>query len=152
MRRTLLAVAMVCGVIGGLTAPRAQSRLATPACDPDNGGITLPAGFCAAVISGSHPVPGARHIAIAPNGDVVVSFNGTGRGATGGIVVLRDTNGDGKIDVAGEKFGTGNTTGIALRGGYLYYATPVEIGRYKFTADVAAGPPEKIVTGFPVQN
>ena len=152
MRRVLLASVMVCVVFGGWALARAQSRGAVPACDPDNGGITLPAGFCAAVISGSHPVPGARHLVVAANGDLIVSFNGIGRGATGGIVVLRDSNGDGKIDNAGAKFGTGNTTGIALRGDYLYYATPLEIGRYKFTADDATGPPEKIVTGFPVQN
>ena len=152
MRRVLLASVMVCVVFGGWALARAQSRGAVPACDADNGGITLPAGFCAAVISGSHPVPGARHLVVAANGDLIVSFNGIGRGATGGIVVLRDSNGDGKIDNAGAKFGTGNTTGIALRGDYLYYATPLEIGRYKFTADDATGPPEKIVTGFPVQN
>jgi len=152
MRRVLLASVMVCVVFGGWALARAQSRGAVPACDPDNGGITLPAGFCAAVISGSHPMPGARHLVVAANGDLIVSFNGIGRGATGGIVVLRDSNGDGKIDNAGAKFGTGNTTGIALRGDYLYYATPLEIGRYKFTADDATGPPEKIVTGFPVQN
>jgi glucose/arabinose dehydrogenase len=153
MRRALLAVAMVGGVVGGWTAPRAQSKSVAPACDPNNAGITLPAGFCALVVSGTHPVPGARHILITPNGDQIVSFNGIGRG-TGGIVILRDTTGDGKVDTAGEKFGTGNTTGIALRNGYLYYATPIEIGRYKLAAGELkpSGPPEKIVTGFPVQN
>ena len=151
MKRLLLGLALIASVFAGWSSP---IRGAVPTCDPDNGGITLPAGFCAAVVSGAHPVPGARHILIAPNGDLIVSFNGTGRGATGGVVVLRDTNGDGKVDVAGEKFGTGNTTGIALRHGYLYYATPIEIGRYKFTPGelTPAAAPEKLVTGFPVQN
>ncbi len=120
MKRVALALGFIVSALAGWLVPL---HGAVPACDPDNGGITLPAGFCAAVVTGVHPVPGARHILIAPNGDMIVSFNGTGRGETGGIVILRDTNGDGKADVAGQKFGTGNTTGIALRSGYLYYAT-----------------------------
>ena len=45
---------------------------ASPGCDPDNGGITLPAGFCALVaVDGLGP---ARHIAVAPNGDVYVAL------------------------------------------------------------------------------
>jgi glucose/arabinose dehydrogenase len=150
MKRILLALVIAVA----LYAAQGTLKGAAIACDPSNSGITVPAGFCAAVVSGTHPVPGARHILIESNGDMIVSFNGYGAGQTGGIVILRDTNGDGKADIAGEKFGTGNTTGIALRNGYLYYATPVEIGRYKFTAGdlKPAGPPEKIVTGFPPQN
>jgi glucose/arabinose dehydrogenase len=151
MKRYILAFAVMVSASAGWLAPL---HGAVPACDPGNGGITLPAGFCAAVVSGTNPVPGARHIVIAPNGDMIVSFNSAGRGQTGGIVILRDTNGDGKADVAGAKFGTGNTTGIALRNGYLYYASTIEVGRYKLnTGDLQpAGAPEKIVTGFPVQN
>jgi len=45
---------------------------AAPACDPGNGGITLPAGFCALVtVDGIGP---ARHMAVAPNGDVYVAL------------------------------------------------------------------------------
>src|SRR5947207_1351268 len=146
-----LALAMI---VSMYTAWLVPLQGAVPPCDSDNGGITLPAGFCAAIVSGTHPVIGARHILIEQNGDMIVSFNGTGRGETGGLVILRDTNGDGRADTAGEKFGTGNTTGIAFRNGYLYYATPVEIGRYKLMAGQLkpAAAPEKIVTGFPVQN
>src|SRR4249919_1918339 len=100
MKRFALALAMVVAMYGGWLAPL---RGAVPACDADNGGITLPAGFCAAVVTGSTPVPGARHIVIAPNGDMIVSFNGFGRGQVGGIMMLRDTNGDGKADAAGER-------------------------------------------------
>jgi hypothetical protein len=43
-------------------------RGAAPACDPDNGGIKLPAGFCALVAAdGLGP---ARHLVAASNGDV----------------------------------------------------------------------------------
>ena len=43
---------------------------AGPACDPGNGGITLPQGFCAAVVADN--VGAARHLAVAPNGDLYV--------------------------------------------------------------------------------
>jgi len=151
MQRFALGLATIGAIYVGWSSPMHGAGFA---CDANNGGMTLPAGFCAGIVSGTSPVPGARHILVESNGDLIVSFNGTGRGQTGGLIVLRDTNGDGKVDTAGAKFGTGNTTGIALRNGYLYYATPVEIGRYKFaTGDLKpAGMPEKIVTGFPVQN
>ncbi len=45
---------------------------AAPACDPDNGGITLPAGFCALVAADG--LGAARHIVVAPNGDLYVAL------------------------------------------------------------------------------
>src|SRR5437763_17082902 len=103
----------------------------TPACDADNGGIKLPPGFCAAVVADN--LGPARHIAVAPNGDVFVSLE-TGRGGTGGgIVALRDADGDGKLETK-EAFGQGSATGIGLRNGYLYYATPTQILRVKMPA------------------
>jgi len=61
-----------------------------------------------------------------------VSLQG-GRGGGGGVVALRDTDGDGKLDKR-EKFGEGSATGIALRNGYIYYATTSSIVRYKLAA------------------
>ena len=55
-----------------------------------------------------------------------------GRGATPGVVALRDTSGDGKADVK-ERIGDKNSTGIALRNGYLYVGTTTSIERYKLT-------------------
>src|SRR5258705_212172 len=84
---------------------------AGPACDPDNGGLKLPQGFCAAVVADN--VGQARHLVVAPNGDVFVSRE-TGRGGTGGgIVALRDKDGDGKLETK-EQFGQGSATGIGL--------------------------------------
>ncbi|HEV3214504.1 MAG TPA: hypothetical protein VGZ27_02210 [Vicinamibacterales bacterium] len=149
MKRSIFALAMACAVCSGWTA---GIQGAVPACDPDDGGITLPTGFCALVVGTIEKE--ARHIVVGPNGDMFVSFNGRGRGNPGGIVGLRDTKGNGKADVVGEPFGTGGTTGLKLRNGYLYYATPTEIGRYKLTAGQLkpGGPAEVIVGGFPVQN
>src|ERR1700678_1179371 len=82
---------------------------APPACDPDNGGITLPAGFCALVAADdSGP---ARHIAVAPNGDVYIALQTGMNGTGGGVVALRDTKGDGPFDMIAT-FGVGSSTGI----------------------------------------
>jgi glucose/arabinose dehydrogenase len=118
-----------------------------PACDADNGGITLPQGFCAAVVATD--VGRARHLVVAPNGDVFASTE-TGRGgAGGGIVALRDTDNDGKLDTR-ETFGEGSTTGVALRNGYIYYATTNSIVRYTLAAGALkpTGSPEVIAEGL----
>ena len=106
-------------------------RAARPACDADNGGLKLPQGFCAAVVADN--VGRARHIAVAPNGDLFVSTQTARGGSGGGIVALRDADGDGKLEVK-EQFGQGSATGIGLRNGYIYYATPTSIVRYKLAA------------------
>src|SRR5207302_11513991 len=87
----VLAVGVAAGVLGA-TAPPVR---ALPACDSDNGGITLPAGFCAVVVADQVGAP--RHLAVASNGDLFVALAGR-RGGAGGIVALRDTSGDGKAD------------------------------------------------------
>src|SRR6266516_4862005 len=96
----------------------------------------------------------ARNLVVAPNGDIFVSLrNGpTVQGQPpqpGFILGLRDTDGDGKIDLQ-EKFGTQGATGIRLRNGYLYYATPTSIERFKMTPGSLkpAGPAEVLVGDF----
>ena len=86
-----------------------------PACDPDNGGLKLPQGFCALVAADD--VGAARHMVVMPNGDLYVTTQGS-QGHPAGVVGLRDTNGDGKMDVT-ERFGDKSTTGIAARNGML---------------------------------
>ena len=104
---------------------------AGPACDPGNGGLTLPQGFCALVVADN--IGPARHLVVAPNGDLYVSTRNGGRGATGGVVALHDTDGDGKMD-SREHFGSDGATGVALRNGYVYMATTSSIIRYKLGA------------------
>ena len=120
-----------------------------PACDPGNGGITLPAGFCALVAIDN--LGTARHMAVAPNGDLYVALQGSGE--KGGVVALRDTNGDGRFEVK-EHFGAESVTGVALHNGYLYIATPTGVERYKMTAGKLSpsGDPETIVTGIPFER
>jgi glucose/arabinose dehydrogenase len=126
------------------------SAATPPACDAGNGGITLPPGFCALVVADG--LGTARHIAVAPNGDVYVALMSE-RNQKGGVVALRDTKGDGHFDMK-ENFGTGSTTGIVLHNGYLYIAHPALIERYKMTAGqlVPSGQPETIVGDIPLQR
>src|ERR1700742_943851 len=76
-------------------------------CDSANGGLTLPKGFCAAVVADA--VGPARHLTVASNGDVYVAL--MGRHEHGGVMALRDVDGDGKFETQ-EHFGSDSATGI----------------------------------------
>ncbi len=122
----------------------ALNAAAPPKCDSDNGGLTLPSGFCALVVADGVGV--ARHLVVAPNGDVYVAILGNN---PGGMVALRDTNGDGRFEMK-EHFAEGSSTRIALRHGNLYVAHPNSVERYKMTAGqlVPSGAPETVVMGI----
>ena len=149
--RRLSIAASIVGCVAGAATMHGQKK--GFACDKDNGGLTLPAGFCAGVIADN--LGTARNLVVAPNGDIFVSVRSgpsvQGQPPQPGFILgLRDTNGDGKIDVQ-EKFGTQGATGIRLRNGYLYYATPTSIERFKLTPGELkpSGPAEVIVGDFP---
>ncbi len=118
------AVVLIAVVLSG--GPLVRPSAALPACDPANGGITLPDGFCAVVVADQVGAP--RHLAVAPNGDLFVALAGR-RGGAGGILALRDTSGDGKADVQ-QTIGTEGGTGIALGKGALYFGTASTVYRY----------------------
>jgi glucose/arabinose dehydrogenase len=152
---TLLGVCMTAGCgTGG-----AQQVARNPACDPGNGGITLPPGFCAVVFADTIGV--ARHAAVGPDGTVYVALEsgrrtsaGTSRRREeGGIVVLRDTTGDGRADVL-RRIPTDGGTGIALRGDLLYFSTMTTVQRIRLSKDRlgAAGPPDTLVEGIPPEG
>src|SRR5205823_6812798 len=120
-----------------------------PPCEPDNGGITLPAGFCAVVVADQ--VGRARHLAVAPNGDIFVALeDGRGAGAKGGVLALRDTSGDGKADER-ETAGTAGGTGIVLSKGALYFGTATTVYRLALPAGrlKPVGEPSVIVRDLP---
>ncbi len=124
----------------------AANLSAAPVCDSDNGGITLPQGFCALVAADDLGI--ARHLAVAPNGDLYVALQGNGE--KGGVMALRDTNADGKFEVK-EHFGQGSVTGIALHNGYLYLAGPNTVIRYKMKPGELkpSAAPETVVMDLP---
>src|SRR5438552_12787728 len=146
-------VALSAGLAFAFSSTMQGQRPRPFTCDTDNGGLTLPAGFCAGVIADN--LGTARNLVVAPNGDIFVSVrNGpTVQGQPpqpGFIIGLRDTDGDGRIDVQ-EKFGTQGATGIRLRNGYLYYSTTTSIERFKMAPGELkpSGPAEVIVGDFP---
>jgi glucose/arabinose dehydrogenase/cytochrome c5 len=137
------------------------TAMPSPHCDPGNGGITLPPGFCATIFA-DH-VGHARHMVVAPNGVVYVNtwsgryFRNDTPPAGGFLIALQDTKGDGHADVV-TRFGpdarSGNAggTGIALYKGMLYAETNDRIVRYALPAQAVAptGAPEVIVSGLPL--
>ena len=127
----------------------AQARTA-PACAADNGGLQLPAGFCALVVA--ETTGPARHLAVAPNGDIYVALRNAPN-APGGILALRDTNGDGQADVR-EKFGDSGGTGIVLHDGHVYLSRDDAVVRFPVKTGelMPAGPVQVVVSGFPDQR
>ena len=75
-----------------------------PAFSPDDGSLRLPPGFRAVVVADN--LGPLRFLAVAPNGDVYAKTK------KGGIVALRDADGDGRAEAI-ERFGSGGGTGIA---------------------------------------
>jgi glucose/arabinose dehydrogenase len=124
-----------------VVVPAAPS--APPACDP-NSGLTLPEGFCAVVVA--RGLGTVRQVAVAPNGDLFASLEG----GSGGVVALRDSNGDGQADIV-KRFGDDGATGIALRDGYLWLAATWRIVRWPWSAGQLEprGEPEVVVDGLP---
>ena len=113
-----------------------------PACAVDNGGLTLPKGFCAIVVADGVPSP--RHLVVMPNGDLFVSSS------SAGIVALRDTSGDGRADVR-EQWGGFHSSEVAVRGGYLFADATTAVLRFPIRAGslVAAGPADTLIAGLP---
>src|SRR3989441_5281626 len=97
---------------------RHTAPTSTEACADDNGGITLPPGFCATVFADN--ISHARHLVVAPNGVVYVN-TWSGRyyhydtpPAGGFLVALQDSKGEGRADVIvrfGESMQTGSGGG-----------------------------------------
>ena len=132
-------------------------------CGRDNGGLTLPPGFCATIFADS--IGHARHIVVAPNGDVYVNtwsgqYFGGDKGPAGGyLVMLRDTTHDGRADVVARFGATADSgghggTGIALHGGALYAEESGAIVRYTLpeSGGVPTDPPVAVVTGLPLNG
>jgi glucose/arabinose dehydrogenase/mono/diheme cytochrome c family protein len=149
---------------GSLSPGLAEPSSAAPpagACAGDNGGITLPPGFCATVFA-DH-IGHARHLVVAPNGVVYVNtwsgrYYGNDKPPAGGfLVALQDTNGDGHADVQvrfGDSVASGSAggTGIAFYNGAIYAEVNDRIVRYALPPGSIAptGAPEIVVSGLPL--
>lgn len=129
---------------------RCSSPPPLPPSDKDNGGLILPGGFEALVVTDS--IGRARHIAVNENGDIYVKLTYNDRmNGKGGTVGLRDLNGDGKADSV-VYFGDytdvgGSAVGMSIHDGYLYTSTVTTVLRNKLDGSlVPEGKTEIILT------
>ncbi|MGH7185404.1 MAG: PQQ-dependent sugar dehydrogenase, partial [Pseudomonadota bacterium] len=130
-----------------LLAQRGPATL--PACDPDNGGITLPTGFCAVVVADNLGI--GRHMAVAGNGDLFVAIRNAEK-SPGSIVALRDANGDGKFEVQ-QPFAAEGGTGLALRPGFVYLGQDTRVVRFpRKEGELKAAGPAEVVATLPDQQ
>lgn len=108
--------------------------------------LKLPEGFGARIFADN--LGQARHLAVTPQGNVYVKLRRLEDGK--GIVMLRDTNGDGKADEQ-KAFGNYTGTGMAVAGNYLYASSDEAVFRYPIDRDgMVRNPdnPERIITGL----
>src|SRR5690606_15524197 len=123
-----------------------QSGPSRISADSDNVGLTLPDGFGALKVADS--LGAARHIVVNDNGDIFVKRRNISDGE--GIIMLSDTNGDGKAD---EKVGFGdyNGTGIAIKDNFLYASSNTDVFRYALDENghvIDPNAPDTVVTGL----
>ena len=166
-RRAAAALGLGAAVVLGLGV-QAQSKAAPkPAptqakaapCAADNGGLSLPPGFCATVFADN--LGHVRHIDVAPNGVVYANSLG-GRAAVGAppggfLIALKDTHGDGKADLVtrfGDTAAEGSNggTGVRVYKGYVYAEMNDKIIRYALAGGAIAptGKAEVVVQGLPL--
>lgn len=171
---TLLMVTLA-GALAGCSRQTEQTAMATPGanaqtpprehtCDEDNGSITLPSGFCATVFADN--IGHARHIAVAPSGDVYVntwvhkdmSGNIPTNPPGGFVVALRDADRDGHAERT-ERFGTtfqsgkeGGGTGIAFYNDAIFVEVDDKIVRYALAGGELAPKAESqvVLSGLPM--
>jgi len=126
-----------------VTAAAAQG----PACAADNAGLTLPDGFCALVVADG--LGQARHLTVLENGDILVAVSGRD---SGGVVLLRDTDGDGVADVrrivARDNMASDVQMHVSGGAPWLYYSTYHEVIRFRWNAAAGRteGPPDTVVS------
>lgn len=138
----------------GSCGDRNSTTYITPNADLDNGGLFLPDGFGALVVADS--VGLTRHLAVNDNGDIYVKLRIT----TGdlGNMALRDTTGDGRVDIF-QRFGDYPNDGsfateMRIHNGYLYFSSETVIYRQKLTPSrlIPEGKIETLVTDrYPIR-
>ena len=139
------------GLIGcALVLGMRISPLTNPKCDPDNGGLVLPEGFCATTVASDlGPV---RQLAVAPNGDLYAALSGKSGDGTGGVLAFRDRDGDGKPDERAS-FGSGGGNDVEVHGGYVYFALNDRIVRFRLSGKLEPeGKAETVVADLPVEG
>ena len=125
LRLAAPAVAALALLLGMRIPPLGSAK-----CDPDNGGLVLPEGFCATVVASDlGPV---RQLVVAPNGDLYAALSGKPGDNTGGVLAFRDKDGDGKPDERAS-FGPGGGNDVKIHNGYVTKTAGRREGRYRGT-------------------
>jgi glucose/arabinose dehydrogenase len=149
------------------SAAFAQAPQSAPAnsCPGDNGGLTLPSGFCATVFADN--LGHVRHMTVAPDGVLYVNswsgkFYHFDKPPAGGfLIALKDSKDDGHADVikrfgAGVPEGSGGGTGISYYHGAIYAEQNDKIIRYVLPTGsdsiAPTGEPDTIVSGLPLDG
>ena len=131
------------------------------ACPSDNGGLSLPKGFCATIFADN--IGHARQMAVAPDGTVYVNtwsgvyYKNNDLPSGGFVVALKDTKGAGVADVVkrfGETQAEGGKggTGVYLYKNYVYAEINDRIVRYPLKDGEIApeGKGETVLSGMPI--
>lgn len=146
----LLVLPAACGDVSDDASPTDTGAGQTGAADSDtaadarhtSAGIELPNGFSATVFA--EGLGSVRHMAVRDDGTLY-----TIRRRDEGILVLRDTDGDGVAD-SREQFSGLSGTGIEIHDGYLYAGTPERVVRWPLpeAGQIPESEPE-LVIDFP---
>jgi glucose/arabinose dehydrogenase/mono/diheme cytochrome c family protein len=160
--RLLIAALGALSLSSSLATDQSHAQTKSLICQNDEGGLKLPAGFCATIFADG--IGHARHMVVAPNGTVYVNtwsgayYPPSDKPPAGGfLVALQDKAGAGKAGVT-ERFGETTETGgaggsgIALYKGSIYAEINDRIVRYTLPAGsiVPKEPATTIVSGLPL--
>src|ERR1700722_14009128 len=153
-------LAAIVGMTAGAGPTRADAPTQKPACQGDNGGLTLSPGFCATIFADN--LGHVRHMVAAPDGTLYANtwggryFPNAPPPPGGFLIALKDTRGGGRADVV-QRFGVtveaGGTggSGIALYHGALFAEENGRILRYPLAPGAALpiGPPTVVLSRLP---
>lgn len=121
-------------------------------CAADNGGLTLPSGFCATVFYDD--AAGARQIAVTPGGHVFVAVPPADAGGTGHVLSLFDADNDGVAEQH-VTFGEVGGNGIDWQSNVLYVAANDRVVRYNLEDGMMQpqqAEAQPIVSGLPADG
>jgi glucose/arabinose dehydrogenase len=151
LRRGIVIATMLSACADDPTAP-----LESVQCTPGNGGITLPAGFCASLFADLLLIDGdtarLRHMVVTPAGDLFVAINSPGNNnPSSGIIGLRDTDDDGVADQESRFSAALGGSGIAWGQGQLYLGANDRVLRFPLPDGQLAptGAAAVVVSGLP---
>jgi glucose/arabinose dehydrogenase len=143
-------IATACDDDTGITEPSPSI-----VCSANNGGITLPAGFCAVVVAdltSDGEAAEARHMAITPAGDLFVAINAVkNNNPPFGIIALRDDDDDGVAETQVPFSPNLGGSGIAWAEGNLYFGANDRVLRYTLPSGqlTPTGDAQVVVSGLP---